>query len=439
MDMDRQKNFLFVTIEGGGNIPPVLGLARRLAERGHRVRVLAEPCLQQAVEKNGLAFLPFTEYFTRSDRHEDIFGDWKSTPFSNPLFDKIIFGPAEILIRQIRKVMETVETDVLAVDCLLFPALIAAEAQGIPGVVLFHMPEYLPGPNRPPGVMGLTPGATLLGRWRDRLLGKGFNLVFNKYLSQINAIRAKYQLSPLANLVDLLHQADRRLIQTCRAFDFPIEPPPANVRYTGPVLEDPDWADPWENPWPADDARPLVVVSFSSTFQNQRAVIERCIAALGTLPVRALVTLGPALGSESFPTPGNVVAVASASHAQVFPVADLVITHAGHGTIMRALANGLPLICLPMGRDQNDNAAKVACHGAGIRLSHKSRPAVIRKAIARILNDPSYRNQASRLQTQIRTDVENDAALEELESLAERGKPVAGISDSFQQSVRFLD
>jgi MGT family glycosyltransferase len=303
------------------------------------------------------------------------------------------------------------------VDCLLPTALIAGEYLQVPRVVLFHMPEYLPGPNRPPGVMGLTPGISFFGRFRDRLLGKLFFRIINKYLPLINNVRKPYGLRPLGNPIDLLHQADLRFIQTARTFDFPLEPSPQNVRYTGPVLDDPDWAQPWENPWPDNDRRPLVVVSLSSTFQNQKEAIKNCIEALSKLPVRGLVTLGLALDHEKIEVPDNVIVVPSAPHSQVFPLADLVITHAGHGTIMRALAHGLPLICLPMGRDQNDNAAKVAYHGCGLRLSGKAKPAKIRQAIGRILQDGSFKKKASLLQKEIKASADQDTAIAELERL----------------------
>ena len=58
--MPAPRSYLFVTFEGGGNVPPVLGLARRLAARGHDVRVLTEPCLRGAVEAARARFVPFT-------------------------------------------------------------------------------------------------------------------------------------------------------------------------------------------------------------------------------------------------------------------------------------------------------------------------------------------------------------------------------------------
>ena len=87
-----QKNFLFVTLEGGGNVPAVLGFAKRLKSRGHRVRVLTEPCLQEAVQSAGLDFIPFRQYFTRTDRTQDIFGDWNASGTSNPSFDNVVLA-----------------------------------------------------------------------------------------------------------------------------------------------------------------------------------------------------------------------------------------------------------------------------------------------------------------------------------------------------------
>ena len=60
--------------------------------------------------------------------------------------------------------------------------------------------------------------------------------------------------------------------------------------------------------------------------------------------------------------------------------AALVVTHCGHGTVMRALSHGRPMLCLPMGRDQNDNAARVVARGAGLRLGADAAPPAIRSA-----------------------------------------------------------
>ncbi|CAN5759618.1 glycosyltransferase [soil metagenome] len=417
------RNYLFITFDGGGNVPPVLGLARRLADRGHGVRVLTEPCLRGPVEAAGAEFIAFTRHFTREDGTEDLIGDSEArTPIGalKRSFDRVVFGPAAIVAEETQRAIQTLRPDVVVVDIMMPGALAAAEAAGIPRVVLFHMPEYLPGPGRPAAGPGFLPRSDLLGLLRDGLVARVFDRLLRGYVDPFNEARKAVGLAPISStreLLDEIHRANLRLIQTCEAFDFPITPAPRNVRYVGPVLDDPGWAEAWRNPWTLDDARPLIVASLSSTFQDQYQVLRRIISALGRLPVRGLVTLGPSMAGRSFDLPPNVVAAASVAHGQVFPQAAAVITHAGHGTVMRSLAEGLPLLCLPMGRDQDDNAARVMASGVGLRLRPSASPARISKSLQRLLGTPSYRANAERLGQIIRADVADNRAVRELEAV----------------------
>ncbi len=404
--------FLIVTIEGGGNIPPILYTVRKLSESCHSVYILSEPWFKTLAQDNGATFIAFREYFTKTDRKQDIMEDWKDDKNF-----KFMFDPARIVVNETIEAIRNYQIDALIADVLTPCALIAAEAMNIHKVVLFHMPEYLPGANRPPGGLGILPVNNVFGRLRDSLLAKGFNLIFDKYLPPVNSVREEHNLKKLNHIAELFHAADLRIIQTSKAFDFPIYPAPKNVRYTGPVLDDPDWVESWNSPWSKDDKRPLVVVAFSSTFQNQKQVIQNCITALSKLQVRGLVTLGLAMEEETFVTDENVKVITNASHTQIFPDASCVITHAGHGTVMRALVNSAPLVCLPMGRDQGDNAAKVAYHGAGIKLSAKASSTKISKAVLKILSVPDYKENAASLGAKIKSDAEHESIVSALESL----------------------
>jgi MGT family glycosyltransferase len=426
-DMTPPRSYLFVTFEGGGNVPPVLGVVRRLAQRGHGVRVLAEPCLRTAVEGAGARFIPFRRHFVREDRTEDLFGDWEpKTPIGalRRSLDRCVFGPAPVTAAETYRELEREAADVVVADMMMPGALVAAEAAGIPRVVLFHMPEYLPGPGRPAAGPGFLPRTDVLGRLRDATMTFLFHRLLRQFIAPFNEARRSLGLAPLRTareLVDQFHRADLRLILTSEVFDFPITPPPRNVRYVGPVLDDPDWVGGWENPWREEDARPLVVASLSSTFQNQRGVLARIIEALGALDVRGLVTLGPCMANEVFELPGNVIAAESAPHALVFPHAAAVVTHAGHGTVMRALAHDLPLLCLPMGRDQDDNAARVVAKGVGLRLSPSANPARIAGAVRRLLEEPAFGQQARRLAAIIREDAAAHRVVAELEHVGLEG------------------
>jgi UDP:flavonoid glycosyltransferase YjiC (YdhE family) len=105
-------------------------------------------------------------------------------------------------------------------------------------------------------------------------------------------------------------------------------------------------------------------------------------------------------------------------HADVLPRAAAVVTHAGLGTVHAALAHGLPLVCLPIGRDQPDNAARVEWHGAGLRLSPKSSAEVVRAAVERVLGDPAFAVSARRLAAAFAEQRPAERALSALEAVA---------------------
>jgi UDP:flavonoid glycosyltransferase YjiC (YdhE family) len=95
--------------------------------------------------------------------------------------------------------------------------------------------------------------------------------------------------------------------------------------------------------------------------------------------------------------PDNAVVERFVPHAAVLPHAALVVTHAGHGTVLSALRAGVSLVCVPMGRDQHDVAARVSHHGAGISLPAGTEVPELAAGIAAVLADPGYAGAARRL------------------------------------------
>jgi MGT family glycosyltransferase len=193
---------------------------------------------------------------------------------------------------------------------------------------------------------------------------------------------------------------------------------PANVRYMGPVLGAAANGS-WESPWEPGDERPLVVVSLSTTFMDQNDLAGRCVEALAGLPqVRGLVTTGPAIDGARLPAAENVEVADFVPHAAVLPEASLVITHGGMGTVHAALAAGAPILCLPGGRDQNDIAARVVAHGAGLRAGQGASAAKLRRLVSRALADASLADRARRLGSALRAQDGAERAADELEALA---------------------
>ena len=206
------------------------------------------------------------------------------------------------------------------------------------------------------------------------------------------------------------------LILASAALDFPVRRLEPNVRYVGTPFDDAGAAA-WESPWPADDARPLVLVSLSTLPQGQAPILQRILTALAPLPVRALVTLGPSLDASQFTAPPNVIFETFVPHASVLPQVTAMVTQCGMGTLMKALAHEIPLVCVPLVGDQPDNAARVVARGAGLRLGPDASPEQIRAAIQRVLDEPSFRDEARRLGSALATDDGARTAASELESL----------------------
>jgi MGT family glycosyltransferase len=420
---DEPRRFLVAMWEGGGNVPPQLGLARKLRSRGHDVRVLGDPCIRVDAEVAGCRFVPYSRAPRRADRSyaSDILRDWEArTPFGafGRLRDRIMFGPALAYAEDVLEELAREEADAAVVDFVLVGAAMGAEKAKVPTALAMHTIYQIPAPGMPGPGPGFLPRNDALGRVRDAIADRIFLEMFSRGLPQLNRARESLGLTPVNGVPELFGLPERVLVLTSRALDFEAAVLPANVRYVGPQVDDPAWANSWESPWAADHPDPLVVVSLSTTPQGQAGLLQRVIDAIEGLPVRALVTTGPAIDPGSLRHGSNVVVRAAAPHTQVFREAAVVVTHAGHGTVVRALVAGVPLLCLPMGRDQPDVAARVVHRGAGLRLPPSVRPGPIRASILRLLHDSRFREQAQQLSRIIGEEVHRDAAIAELEALA---------------------
>jgi len=413
-------NYLFALVDGGGNVPPELSAARRLVGRGHAVTVLAEDSIAPDVRSSGAVLRRWQRAPNRPDRKpgNDPSRDWECTyPWQlvDRLNETLIVGPAERYAQDVSHAIEATSPDLVVCSMFCVGAMIAAEQAGVPFDVLFTTIYPLPAEGIPPFGIGLRPARTFIGRWRDRTLNALAERLWDRGLRRLNALRSQHGLPPLAHVLDQLRSARRQLVQTSADFDFPGTLPP-NARYVGPVLDDPAWAG--NASWtPPPGQGPLVLVAMSSTFQDQIASLQRVVDALSTLPVRGVVTTGPALDPAALRPHANVTVVPSAPHRQVLQHAALVVTHGGHGTVIKTLAAGVPMVVLPHGRDQADSAARVAARGAGVVLKRSAEPAAIANVVGRILRDDSYRVAAQQLGQAVCRDARGDALIRELEEI----------------------
>ncbi|HEX5894907.1 MAG TPA: glycosyltransferase [Thermoleophilaceae bacterium] len=420
--MTTPKRYLFAIIDGGGTVPADTSVIRALVERGHDVRVLADRVLAPDIEPTGAEHVVWDRAPQRPnlDPQSVIMKDWDTkTPFQAfaRVRDGAMVGPAGLFAADVRAELQRRPADVVVGNFFVFGAQIAAEAEEVPFAFLVSNLLSFPGSGTPPLGPGLKPARGPLGRTRDAALNRVMARLFDKGLDQLNEVRRANGLEPIGSVLENFERADRLLLMTSRAFEYESFTPPPNVRLVGPRLDDPAWAGGWTPP-AGDD--PLVLVGMSSTFMDHAETLQRATTALGDLPVRGLVTTGPTIPVEAIDAPSNVTVVERAPHSEILRHAKVVVTHAGHGTVIKALAAGVPVVAIPLGRDQLDNAARVAHHGAGLRLKPKAGPEAIAGAVRRVLDEPSFAASARRLADAIAAETAEDRAVAELEALAQQ-------------------
>jgi UDP:flavonoid glycosyltransferase YjiC (YdhE family) len=350
------SSILFVTWDGGGNVPPALGIASRLQRDGVTVRFLGHEQQRALIAGAGFAFVPF--------RHAHAWSAVDQEPglpeyvelFTDP-------GPGRDVLEQ----QERDPADLVVIDCLLLGALDAADRAGIPYIVLVHtFYEFL--------TRAIAPGP-------------------------IGHAAAAKRMSPARvwrNASAVIVAADEKLDSAAR------HPLPSNARYTGPAWQQESIS---ESVRAASGSTPRILVSLSTIYWDvQLGVLQRVLDAVGSLDVHAIVTTGPSVDPAQLRAPDNVELHRYLPHAQVMPTVSLVVGHGGHSTAMLALAHGLPLVMIPLFElvDQPIVAGAIQDAGAGIALAGQASTEEILAAIDRVLKGAEYRSAAVRIGRRIR-------------------------------------
>jgi UDP:flavonoid glycosyltransferase YjiC (YdhE family) len=373
--------FLIVTLDAGGNQPPAVEIGRELIQRGHTVRVLGNANQHSLFEAAGLTFRTY-----------------QRTP--EPPMEKVT--PERVRHRMtqvetaydVRAEVERESVDAVVIDCLLLSGLIGAEASGAKTVVLAHTLYAM-----------IAPFA-------------------GKLASALAPVRGALAVQPVADDQSPYASAEAILVTTIEQ----MEPPGLDVlpqtRWVGPVLRK---AVPGSFNLPELDEQgaPWILVGFSTgIISGASDTMQRVLKALATLDVRILVSsVGMTLGDLQ--APANAIVLPYVPHAEVMDKMSLVISHAGHGTVMAALSRGVPQLCLPMVNDEPLVAERLAALGAGLTVSPQAEFGEIRTAVLKIFGDPSYSMKAQQFRSIMNDGAERSA--DELEQLVEGSK--VGISN----------
>jgi MGT family glycosyltransferase len=376
----RIGHFLVVVWDAGGNVVPSAGLTAALVNSGHDVRVIGPPELQNRFERAGGRFRSFQRAKAPHSRESDVSDDnllgWTRYLSGGRLADDVL------------EELKSEPTDVAVVDGFLSAGLAAAEKAGVPGVALVH--NLFAASTEGPHATQWDPTRPMLDATRRRL-------EIPELDPDKPVMAGLWSRSPIV------------LACAPQSLDVPSNSLASNVRYVGPILE-----GPLASPWQPGSGR--VLVSLSTTAMRQGDLLQRSLDALADVDVEVVCTLG-GVPIDGLLPPSNASIFDWISHSEILPRTDVVVTHAGLYTVLTALSSGLPLVCIPMGRDQPLNAERVAALGLGIKLSPTASSDDIRAAVESVLGDDNYRQRAKAMAEDIAEYGNGAVAVQELESL----------------------
>lgn len=351
-----QRILVLATSTGGGNWPPRAALTIGLHRAGHTVKCVGDTAVGQDLASAAVgvdvvqAEVPLGTFFAR----------WRAAGASGPLPLREWADACAPAVRSLVRDFQPggVVSELFTVEL----ARLTKAACGVP--YCFLNPGYYFGPD------------TLAASQAD-FAGVG-----------------QFFRAALARAVE---EADLVLHATDPVFDPPPPSLPRHHHYIGPLM----WERSTQAPAYLDGpGPPWVLVTLSSAPQEEETILAgAALRALAEFPVRTILTLTQGHPRDQLgDVPANARIELFVPHSEVLRRSCLLVSHAGHGIVTKALYHGVPMVLVPWGRDQPGVAARAAALGVAEVIPREQLTAHrLAAAIRRVLGTPRYQEKATRI------------------------------------------
>jgi UDP:flavonoid glycosyltransferase YjiC (YdhE family) len=410
------RRFVLCSTPALGHTLPLVALAGRLTGEGHDVVFFTTGHYRARVEATGARFAPFAPEY---DAHDLMVANPERESSSKrgvrgvkDDLRRIFIGPIPGQSRDLHAILGGMAADCIVVDSMFFGALPLAlgPRPARPALACIGVMPY-PSNSRDTAPFGVAfqPGSGPLRRVRNATMNWATEHVV---LSDIQRF-ARRRLAEAGSsggfpgyFVDLQPKVvDAYLQETVAGFEYPRSDLAPTVRFVGPILapaaqsfEEPSW-------WPElGSGRPVVHVT-QGTLDNAdlgRLLLVTARALAGDDVLVVATTGGPDPGPLRRGLPANVRLERFVPHDLLLPHVHVMVTNGGYGGVQQALANGVPLVVAGDSEDKPEVAARVQWSGTGVNL-HTGRPspAMVARAVRRVLGHRSYRRRARAMQAEI--------------------------------------
>jgi MGT family glycosyltransferase len=397
------KRFLFATMPFDGHFKPLTGLASHLRELGHDVRWYAGPSYASVLRDLDIPHLPFEHAReVNGDNIAEVFPE--RVKLSGPKllafeFENIFTANCQAHFRDIEAIRRSFPFEAVIADDALYAIKLISEKLHVPVYAIGVAPLAFNSRDTPPSFFGLKPARTPIGRLRHRAVEAMLTSTMKQGTKRFNEMLSAEGVTPLRvplEFLDIPAKAATLFFQSgVPGFEYPRSDLPENVSFVGPLLPHKKAiAQRFAHEDRLHSSESVIVVS-QGTVDNKdpdKLLAPTLEAVSGTehLVVATTGGVNTAELRERFPA-DNLLIEDFVDFDFLFPRARLFICNGGYGSILLALASGLPLLSAGKREGKNDINARIDYFGVGIDLrTERPTPKQIARGVERILADQRY-------------------------------------------------
>jgi zeaxanthin glucosyltransferase len=413
----------FISMPLTGHLNPMTALARRLRSRGHEIVFIGVPDVGPTIHAAGLNFVSWCEEefpagsCARALAPVAKLHGTDATRWTIQGAGRAFFQAAS---RHLPRTIAATGVEALVLDTIHMYLEVVPMSLGMPYAHVWAILNI--------DFSGTTPPSVVPGPYDDTPAGRALNLDGLKKsdnaffglvqpLAEEYAERAGLMLDWSDPAATVSRQAAAIVSQTLEEFDLPGIPWPPQFHYAGPFFDDAG-REPIPFPWEKLDGRPLIYASLGTLVNGMTTIYQTILAAVGRLPeMQVVLAKGNSIELNDLgPVPPNVIVVNQAPQLELLKRSVLCITHAGLNTALESLANGVPMVAIPISYDQPGVATRIAHHGVGdfIEVDNLTIDG-LHELIQKILRTPAYREKAQHFMSVIAKRPGLDVAAEAIE------------------------
>ena len=402
----RRLRVLVATVPQTGHVQPMLLVARALIEAGHDVTWYAATKFAARIAAVGARFAPMNAALDWDDADLDaalpaLRGSRGLTRVKLQLRELFI-APMIDQLRDLDALIGADRPDLILADQAHLGAALAAERHALPWVGLGISALVIPSADTAPFGVARPPARHALDRLHHRALSWLVDRVlFRAVHRAYRAGRVQAGLAAGEGTYFEVVAPDLFLQPTVPSFEYPRSDLPPQVQFIGPLIPPASTTAPlpawWADVTAARAAGTAIVLVTQGTLATDpRDLIGPGLRGLAGQPVLVVATSAAAPRDVGLATwPANARVAPYIPYQALLPHVSVMVTNGGYGGVQMALGHGVPLVVAGGSEEKPEIAARVAWSGVGLDLRcGRPRDAAVRRAVRRVLAEPTYAARA---------------------------------------------